>query len=48
MKLVVVWSNSTHGFTLMTLLFGTKSSWHSLDMCRIGGALDPNLLMGSL
>ena len=48
MKLVVVWSNSTHGLTLMTLLFGKKSSWHSLDMCRIGGALDQNIPLGSL
>ena len=48
MKLVDVWSNSTHGFTLMTLLFRTKSSWHLLDMCKIGGALDQNIPLGSL
>ena len=39
MKLVDVWSNSTHGFTLMTLLFRAKSSWHSMDMSRISLAV---------
>ena len=35
MTLVVLWTNSIHGFTLITLLFPETCPWNSVEMCRI-------------
>ena len=35
MTLVVLWINSTRGFTLITLLFRKNSPWNSVEMCRM-------------
>ena len=32
MTLVVVWTKSIHGFTLITLLFPEKCPWNSVEM----------------
>ena len=34
-SLVVLWTNVTHGFTLITLLLYEKCPWTSVEMCRI-------------
>ena len=35
MTLVVVWTKSIHGFTLITLLFPETCLWNSVEMCRM-------------
>ena len=35
MALVMLWTNSIHGFTLITSLFPEKCPWDKVEMCRI-------------
>ena len=35
MALVLVWTNSMHGFTLITPLFPETCPWNSVEMCRM-------------
>lgn len=39
MTLAVLWTNFTHGFTLITLLLQEKCPWDSVEMCRMTLAL---------